>query len=333
MSVSMRRLAAIVAALVSVAALGGCFAPDPVVNHAAPPAVRPAPAGWQDPADVTDERVVPKPAGTAQSCDPRQSRHPDGQPAPSVAAIQRRGLLRVGVDQNTFLFGYRDPATNNLVGFDLDIAREVARAIFGDPNKVQFVAITYGDRITALEQDRVDLVADTFTITCARLEKIDFSTVYYDAVQKVLVPKASKAKGLADLGGQRVCATAGSTSIANIAAAKSKPIPVAVNDWTDCLVLYQQGQVQAISTDDVILAGLAAQDPTTKIVGDAQPGQTYFISSEPYGLGINRNRTDLTRFVNGVLDQIRANGEWQRIAGRWLGAAAPPAPPAAVYGR
>ena len=89
----------------------------------------------------------------------------------------------------------------------------------------------------------------------------------------MLVPKGSTVTGIADLGGKKVCAAAGSTSIQNIAAATSKPIPVSVNDWTDCLVLLQQGQVDAISTDDTILAGLAAQDPTTQLVGDrVHPG-------------------------------------------------------------
>ena len=108
------------------------------------------------------------------------------------------------------------------------------------------------------------------------------------------------------MGGKKVCAASGSTSIQNIAAAPSKPIPVAVSDWTDCLVMLQQGQVDAISTDNTILAGLAAQDPTTHLVGAG-------FSSEPYGLAMSQQAPDLVRFVNGALEQIRANGRWTAL--------------------
>ena len=126
----------------------------------------------------------------------------------------------------------------------------------------------------------------------------------YDAGQRVLVRGGSPAKGIGDLGGQKVCATTGSTSIANIARPSGRdPIPVAVPYWTDCLVLLQQGQVAAISTDDSILAGLAAQDPWTKIVGPR-------FTTEPYGLAISQQHPDFVRFVNAVLQQLRTNGHW-----------------------
>src|SRR5207302_7682160 len=121
--------------------------------------------------------------------------------------------------------------------------------------------------------------------------------------QRVLVQSDSKAKSLADLGDKKVCATTGSTSLANIAAAPSHPIPVAVPYWTDCLVLLQQGEVAAISTDDSILAGLAAQDPWTQIVGPR-------FSNEPYGLAISQQHPDFVRFVNAVLQRMRTGGQW-----------------------
>jgi polar amino acid transport system substrate-binding protein len=240
-----------------------------------------------------------------------------------MAQIVARGRLRVGVDQNTFLFGYRDPASGQIVGFDIDIARAMAQAIFGSPDRIQFVAITSAQRIPYVQNGTVDMVADTMTINCARWQQVDFSTVYYNAGQSVLVPRTSKASGIGDLGHQKVCAAAGSTSIIAIAAAASHPIPVSVNDWTDCLVLLQQNQVAAISTDDTILRGLAAQDPDTKLVG----GQ---FTSEPYGIAMAPKSEDFVRFVNGVLEQMRQDGQWTTIYNRWLGGPAPAAP-APVY--
>jgi len=168
-------------------------------------------------------------------------------------------------------------------------------------------------------------VARAMTINCTRLQQVDFSTVYYDAGQRVLVLKNSPVKSLADLGGKKVCAAAGSTSIANIKAAPSHPIPVALTSAIDCLVLLQQGDVAAISTDDAILAGFVAQDPWTKIVGSK-------FTSEPYGLAIAKQHPDFVRFVNAVLQQMRTDGEWAADYRRWVDPAArAQAPPPAQY--
>lgn len=288
-------------------------------SSAAPAFEAPRPLGVHDPA------VIPSAAaGGSTECDPRASLHPrDGQPTPDVDGIRQRGRLIVGVDQNTYLFGYRDAASGQVVGFDIDIARQIAAAIFGDPSRVQLTAITSAQRIPFIQNGSVDMVVDTMTINCDRLKLVTFSTDYFDAGQRVLVPRTSTAKGIGDLGGKRVCAAAGSTSIVNIAKASSHPVPVSVADWTDCLVLLQQGQVDAISTDDTILAGMAAQDPNTKLVGDR-------FTDEPYGVAMAKTAPDLVRFVNGVLDRLRTNGTWASIYTKWLGGPAP-APPAPRY--
>lgn len=278
------------------------------------------PVGVRNPAQIPSAA-----AGAPSNCDVRHSslRPGSGNPAtgPAVSAIRSRGRLVVGVDQNTYLFGYRDPASGQIVGFDVDILREVAFDLFGDRNAIQFVAITSAQRIPAIQNNQVDLVAETMTITCERLQQVDFSSVYFEAGQRVLVSKDSTATGIADLGGKTVCAADGSTSIRNIATAASKPIPVSVPDWTDCLVLLQQGQVAAISTDDTILQGLAAQDPNVKLVGDK-------FTDEPYGIAVNKNANDLLRFVNRTLERIRSDGTWQAIYTKELQAAAPSPPPA-----
>ena len=312
----MRRAAALGAAVLLATLLGGCAAAHGPVAAGVPSLAAPRPQGVQDPASVPSAA-----AGGATDCDPRASLRPDGRGGPSVDRIRGRGRLVVGVDQNTYLFGYRDAASGQVVGFDIDVARQVAAALFGDPGRIQLVAITSAQRIPFVQNGSVDIVVDTMTINCDRLKQVAFSTDYYDAGQRVLVPKLSTVKGIAELGGKRVCAAAGSTSIVNIAHAPSRPVPVSVADWTDCLVMLQQGQVDAISTDDTILAGMAAQDPNTKLVGDR-------FTDEPYGIAVSRSAPDLVRFVNGVLDRMRADGTWAAIYTRWLGAPVPAPPPA-----
>jgi polar amino acid transport system substrate-binding protein len=163
------------------------------------------------------------------------------------------------------------------------------------------------------------------TINCARWKDVNFSTVYYDAGQKVLVSSDSTAKGIDDLGGKKVCAATGSTSLDNIAKAPAKPIAVGLAGFADCLVAFQQNEVDAISTDDTILVGLAAQDPYAKVVGER-------FTDEPYGMAMSPEHPEFTRFVNAVLAKNRANGTWKATYDKWLGDFGPaPAPPAAEY--
>jgi polar amino acid transport system substrate-binding protein len=246
---------------------------------------------------------------------------PGAMPAGSfMATIKRHGRLIAGVDQNTLLFAYFNPLDGKLEGFEIDMLRELARAIFGDPNRIVFKAVTTAERIPAIQNGSVDIVADAMTITCERSKKVDFSTVYFDAGQRVLVPSDSRAGSIRDLGGKRVCATVGSTSIRNIARSNPTPISYPVAQRTDCLVALQQGAVDAVSTDDAILLGFRAQDPNTTIVGNR-------FSDEPYGMGISKAHPEFVRFVNGVLDQMRADGAWQRIYSQWLGRFVRPTPP------
>ena len=269
-------------------------------------------------------RAVRAPAAAA--CDANASSlRPSGAPQVTsgsfMATIRKRGYLIAGVDQNTYHFGFRNPFNGQIEGFDIDMIKAVAQAIFGNPDQVHYKAIPDSLRETDVENGTVDIVAHTMTILCSRLKDVDFSSVYFNAVQRVLVLKTSKATSLADLRGQKVCATIKSDSLAAIIAAGAIAVPVPY--WTDCLVLLQQGDVAAISTDDAILAGLQAQDPWTKIVGPP-------ISPQPYGLAIAKQHQDFVVFVNAVLEQLRTDGQWKASYAHWIGHPVP-APPQAQY--
>jgi polar amino acid transport system substrate-binding protein len=306
----------------------GCGAPEepPRPVAASATAVVPRPLNVQDPAEIPS-------AAAAPTCDPRASlRPPASMPKPgampggsTMAEIAQRGRLVVGIDQNAYLFGFRDPGTGELVGFEIDFGREIARAIFGDPAKVQFRAITTADRIPMLQKKEVDVVIRTMSMTCERWQQVSFSSEYIPSRQRLLVRKADKVEDFVDLTGKKVCATRGSTSIVTIAEQPHKLVPVSTDSTLDCLVLLQQGQVDAVSTIDILLAGLAAQDPTTEVTGTP-------VSDEPAGIGIPKDHEDMTRFVNGVLEKMRSDGTWTRIYDKWLKERLGPAtPPPAVY--
>jgi len=305
-----------VLAMALAAAAAGCAAPAPRPAAAAP---RLAAAGAARVSAAT----------TAAACDPEASSlaplgPPDVTQGSYMAKIKARGYLIAGVDQSTYHFGYLNPLDGQIEGFDIDMIRAVAQAIFGNPNKVEFKAISDAQRIPAVTSGTVDIVAHTMTITCDRLKQVDFSSVYFDAHQRVLIPDNSKAtNGLAGLAGQKVCATTGSDSVTTIEdyPARPKITAVQVPFWTDCLVLLQQDEVATISTDDAILYGLAAQDPFTKVVGPS-------LEDEPYGLAMSKQHPDLVRFVNAVIARYESEGLWEKSYKRWVSpaGATPPAP-------
>jgi polar amino acid transport system substrate-binding protein len=234
--------------------------------------------------------------------------------------IRQRGRLIAGVDQNTLLLSYLRPSTNHIEGFEVDVLREIARAIFGDPNRLDLRAVTTAQRFPVVQSGAVDIVADAATVNCYRRTLVAFSTVYFQATQRVLVPSLSNARSLSDLGGKRVCATIGSTSLDRIKADPAHPIPYVVGQRTDCLVALQEGKVDAITGDDSFLRGFRAQDPDTKLIGPS-------LEPEPYGLAINKRHPEFVRFVNHVLEGMRRDGTWARLYRRWFGSAAsPPAP-------
>ncbi len=243
-----------------------------------------------------------------------------------MAAIRERGRLRVAVDTSTMLFSIVDPRDGEFSGFDVDMAEEVAIALFGEATDetLELVAVPKAQRVDVLlGEGAVDMVADTFTINCARDAEIDFSSVYFESHQRLLVraddPSASIEEFAAN--GGRACAPTASTSIDNMNALPDPPEIVDAPSQGACLVLLQQGQIEGISTDDTILAGMVAQDPTLEVRGDD-------LSAEPYGLGLPPDRPEWVRYVNAVLEDVRSSGRWDEMYDTWfterLGDQAPP---------
>ncbi len=282
---------------------------------------------------------------------------PDRLPAGSLMAeIRARGRLRVGVSADTLQFGARNPISGRIEGFDIDMLLAVARAIFGTGlsddevyGRLEFRVMTYADRIPSLQRGDVDIVAHTMTINDCRWKRIFFSTEYYRSYQKVLVRKDLQASSIADLARSKVCVAQGSTNVELMKSTYPDVPRVEVPDLTDCLVRFQQGTVDAVTGDDTVLAGFKAQDKYARILEQE-------LSEEPYGLGIAdgfdhatdgdlarttgddvrvRQQVEFTRFVNGVLDQMRVDGTWKRSWERWLKDAfgEAPSPPQARYGR
>lgn len=319
-----RRAAISLAVFSTAVMLAGCA-------HPAPPKVAPVPT-LPLPTPVGMEEMPPEPplpADTAgEDCNPTASLRPFPNKAEAdaaVADIRARGRLIVGLDIGSNLFSFRDPITGEITGFDVDIAGEIARDIFGAPSHVEYRILSSAERVTALQKSQVDVVVKTMTITCERRKVVNFSTVYLDANQRILAPRDSMITKAADLSGKRVCVARGTTSLRRIREITPPPTIVSVVNWADCLVAMQQREIDAVSTDDSILAGLVEEDPYLHIVGPN-------MATQPYGVGINLENTGLVRFVNGTLERIRRDGTWNTLYRKWLTVLGPaPVPPTPRY--
>lgn len=292
----------------------------------------PSPLTLPPPTPIGMEVLPPEPPNQADSEDDTCNATASLRPFPTraaadaaVAGIRERGRLIVGIDIGTNLFSFRDPITGSINGFDVDIAGEIARDIFGSPSNVEYRILSVAERLTALQESTVDLVVKTMTITCERRKLVAFSTVYLDSNQRILAPRDSPIKTVADLSGKRVCVAKGTTSLHRIRQITPPPTVVSVINWADCLVAMQQHQIDAVSTDDSILAGLVEEDPYLRIVGPE-------MASQSYGIGINLENTGLVRFVNGTLERIRTDGTWRTLYRKWFAILGPaPKPPTPVY--
>ncbi|MEV6836844.1 glutamate ABC transporter substrate-binding protein [Streptomyces sp. NPDC051133] len=295
---------------------------------------------------VGGQRVAGASQVRADACEDseaqKQTLSPSGADGPTIDAIKARTGARrkliVGVDQNSYHWGYRNPNTEGaeLEGFDIDLAHRIAQDILGDPDAVQFKAIPTSQRISAIQDGRVDMVVRTMTITCDRLSQVAFSAPYFKTGQQVLAPKSSPVTGYnGTLAHKRVCTAAGSTAYTKLDADKkagtlpaSTDISTTVPNQLDCLVRLQLGEVDAVVTDGALAASQAAQDPTVELKGEA-------FTTEYYGVAMKKDATDLVRRVNRILVGYRSDG-WQASYDKWLSAtlgkdASASKPPAPQY--
>jgi polar amino acid transport system substrate-binding protein len=225
-----------------------------------------------------------------------------------MRTIQDRGRLVAGVDQNTIGFGYRQG--NEIKGFDIDLLREIAFAIFGNrnPGTIVFRSVTSLQRVPAISHGDVDIVASLLSINCSRWQLIDFSSKYFVAQQRVLRRSDSTIRTIADLNGRRICVTKGSTTEERIREVAPHAVLDEVPYRTDCLVQLQEGVDEATTSDDTILDGFQEQDPSTRFV--AGPS----LEPERYGMGISARHPEFVSFVNAVIAHICADGTWARLA-------------------
>jgi aspartate/glutamate/glutamine transport system substrate-binding protein len=236
-------------------------------------------------------------------------------------SLQVKGKIRIGTQEDNTPFSVKNPATGKWDGFDVAYGREIAKAIFGesdDPDKfIEWVPVTSATRIPSLTDNKADVIIKTFTINEDRKKQIDFTDVYFKTGQRILVKKDNTTiKEAADLAGKTVCAQRGSTSEQNITTATSGAArPLLLDSYPACLLALQQGQADAVSTDETILFGLAKADANTKLVGK-------YFSTELYGIGVKKSaggdRTGFVDFLNRTQVAMITNGVWAKLYEQYI---------------
>src|SRR3990170_7868763 len=224
----------------------------------------------------------------------------------TMGKIQAAGKLVCGTKFDVIAFGFKNPTTNEVEGFDADLCREIAKALGVEP---EFVEAVSANRLPFLKEDKVDIVISTMTRNEERLKEIDFSKIYYFAGQKILVKSDSPHQSVEDLATAKVkvCSGEGSTSEGNL---QEKGVAqadlVLFKTYGEAAQALLDGRCEAVSTDDSILFGLAAQNDGLEVRGEA-------FTQEPLGIGIKKGKDDLVQFINGVLDAMAADGRWKAL--------------------
>ena len=231
-------------------------------------------------------------------------------PDTTMGRIQEAGEIKIGVKYDVPPFGFQNPQSGDIEGFDVDLGRAVAEKLGVEPNFIEAIS---DNRIPFLEDGTVDLVLSTMTINAERDMEIEFSEPYYIATGRILTPQDSDIAGVEDLAGTTVCTALGSTYEETLKEQAPDAELRLVDSYSECLELIQNGAVDAVSTDDVILTGMIIQDDSLKLV-EAEP-----LTTEPYGAGMKDADTEFKEFVDGVLEEYKSDGRWAEAYEKWVG--------------
>jgi glutamate transport system substrate-binding protein len=243
----------------------------------------------------------------------------------TMAKLKEAGTVKVGTKFDQPLFGLKN-LEGKPEGFDVEIAKLIAGEMGIAPDKIEFIEAVSANREPFIEQGKVDFVVATYTINDKRKQVVDFAGPYYEAGQDIMVAKGNPEGigGPDDLAGKKVCSVTGSTPAENIRTNYPKAELTEFDVYSKCAEALKNGQVQAVTTDNVILLGLISQDEEAfELVGKP-------FTKEPYGIGLKKGDNEFRAFINDTLEKIEKDGRWKAAWDATAGKVATetPTPPA-----
>ncbi|ATQ27570.1 glutamate-binding protein [Rhodococcus ruber Chol-4] len=240
----------------------------------------------------------------------------------SVSQSAESGSLVVGIKFDQPGLGLRNP-DGTFSGFDVEVAKYVGQQLGVAPENIEFKEAPSPQRETLIENGEVDYIVATYSITDARKEKVDFAGPYFVAGQSLLVrADNTDITGPESLsGGKRLCSVAGSTPAQNVKDTYAQDVQLQEFDtYSACVEALRNGAVDAVTTDDIILAGYAAQYPgQLKVVGEP-------FTEERYGIGLAKGDTESRTLLNDAIEEMIASGAWQAALESTVGPSGYPLP-------
>lgn len=243
---------------------------------------------------------------------------------PTVADLTQADTIKIGTTFDQPGFGFLNPATDELEGFDVEIGRLIASDLGIAPEDITWVEIGSATRESMIEDGSVDLVIATFTINDERKEVISFAGPYLVAGQDLMVAQGNPEGifGPDDLAGKTVCSIGDSTANQNIEDNYPEAELTILDYYSTCAQALKDGEVDAVTSDDVVLYGFVAEDPQAfEVVGEP-------FSEEPYGVGLGRDNAELRDFIDDVLEESYSDGSWlaawEATAGQFMPTPEPP---------
>jgi glutamate transport system substrate-binding protein len=253
--------------------------------------------------------------------EPTVEETPEFEEGTTMAELAEAGSITIGTKFDQPLFGLVGP-DGEPVGFDVEIGKIIAGKLGIAPENIEWVETVSANREPFIENGEVDIVVATYTINDDRKQVVDFAGPYFEAGQSILVLESNEdIQSEDDLVGQPVCSVSASTPAANLRDLGAEVIET--DTYSNCLEPLRSGQAVAVSTDNVILAGLVDQNPGEfKVVGEP-------FTEEPYGIGLMKGDDDFRSFINDVLEESYEDGTyeeaWEATAGTVLEFRDPPA--------
>jgi len=234
--------------------------------------------------------------------------------AGTLQDIKARGKLLAGVKTDFPPFGFVDEKGVNK-GFDVDIAKAIAKELFGKEDAVEFVTVTSGNRIAFLTTNKIDIILASMTITEERKKVIDYSIPYFMSGHLILVQKDSSITKYQDLAGKKVATTQGSTG--DIVTGELAPTAerIKFQHNSESLQSLKDRRVDAFVQDDVLLIDLQKRNPDLKIVGWPP------FRPAPYGLGVRKGDKEWLDFVDASITKLKKSGDYQKLWDKWFGEA------------
>ncbi|SHK24336.1 amino acid ABC transporter substrate-binding protein, PAAT family [Pseudonocardia thermophila] len=247
--------------------------------------------------------------------------------SPTFDRMKQAGKVVIGIREDQPGLGFKDATTGARSGFDVEIARMVAAGLGYGDDKIEYKAVPSAAREDTISRGDIDFMVGTYTINDNRKQRVSFAGPYFVAGQGLLVRKdETEITGKDTLKGKKVCSVTGSTPIQRVREqGLTEPENIVeFQTYSQCVDQLLSRQVDAVTTDDAILKGYAAQAPDDlKVVGEA-------FSVEPYGIGLAKDDAVLRGKINDLLQAAMDDGTWQKIYDATLGKSGSAAEPPAI---